>query len=116
MTTVNQTLTLEKLNLVDGDFIKSEDWFDLICEDGGFTAKNQYITFNSNGNEVVVDFDLSVSGKVTHDRGDYWTPPYTDVDIKEIDLDILSVHINDWEVELNGAIETWLVSEIKKNL
>lgn len=116
MTTVNQTLTLENLNLIDRSFIKSEDWFDIIFEDGGFTAKNQYITFNSNENELVVDFDLSVSGKVTHDRGDYWNPPFTDVEVSSIDVDILTVYINDWELELNESIENWLVSEIKKNL
>ena len=110
------TIKLNNLKFIDGDFLKSEDWMEKIYESGEFTRKAEFITFECNGVEVVVDFDLSVSGRVEHDPGDYWTPPYTDVDITDVDVEVKYLIVDEWEVELTKEIEDFLVKEIKNYL
>jgi hypothetical protein len=116
MNTATKNYQLGHLKMTEGFFYKSDEWLEAIEEDGGFAAKNQYIIFNSNGIEVIVDFDISVTGNVSHSVGDWYTPSHTDVDIMDIDIDIISLHVDDWEVELNPEIEDFLKIEIKKNL
>lgn len=117
MTTTNQTYHISELNLIDGSFERSNNWDDLIMEgNGGFVAKNQYIVFDSLGVEVVIDFELLVTGRVSHDPGDWWNPPYTDVDVDDIEIDINSIHIDDCEVELTQEVIDFFTIEVKKNL
>jgi hypothetical protein len=111
------SLNLINLKLVDGYYTKSEDWDDLICEnEGSFSKDEEYMIFNLDGLEVVINYELSVNGRVQHDPGDYWTPSYTEVDIIDEDITISSVTIDDYELELNKEIESLLEKEIKKNL
>lgn len=114
--TKTYSLNFNNLKLIDGDYTKSDDWFEMICENGCFSTDSQYMTFSSDGIDVVVDFDLSVIGSVSHDPGDYWTPPYTDVDISEVEVNVTSLHIDEWEVELTKELKNFLEVEIKKYL
>ena len=109
-------INLNNLKLKDSDFTKSDDWDDLILENGGIREENQFMIFESDGSEVIVSFDLCVSGKIYRDSGDYLNPPYTDVEITDIDIDIVSVTINEYEVELTKESEVDLEQEIKKYL
>ena len=110
------SLNLNNLQFVHGDFTSVDYWFDMICESGGFSNDNQWMIFKSDGIEVVVDFELTVSGKVTHDPGDYWTAPYTDYDYEDISVSVTSLHIDDWSVELNSELKSLFEIEIKKHL
>ena len=109
-------INLNNLKLKDSDFIKSSDWEDLIIENDCFRGENQFMIFESDGSEVIVGFDLFVSGKIYRDSGDYLNPPYTDVEITDIDIDIVSVTIDEYEVELTKESEVDLELEIKKYL
>lgn len=109
-------IELNNLKFIDGDFLKSENWIENIYEHDEFTRKSELITFECNGVEVIVSFDLSVSGRVEHDPGDYWTPPYTDVDITDVDVSVNQLFIDDNEFELTKEIKSTLEQEIKKYL
>ena len=109
-------IELNNLKFIDGDFLKSEDWMENIYESGDFTRKAEFITFECSGCEVIINFDLSVSGRVEHDPGDYWTPPYTDVDITYVDVSVNQLFIDDNEFELTKEIKSNLEQEIKKYL
>ena len=85
------SLDLNNLKLTDGDYTKAEDWEELICEnEGSFSKDEEYMIFDSNGIEIVINYELSVSGRVDYDPGDYYTPPYSDFDITYEDIFILS--------------------------
>jgi hypothetical protein len=72
--------------------------------------------FDCDGIEVNVNFELYVSGRVDHDPGDYWTPPYTDVDITDFDVTITEVYIDDYDVELTKEMKRTLEKVVKNNL
>lgn len=109
-------INLDKLKLKDSDFIKSSDWEDLIIENDGVRGENQFMIFESDGSEVIVNFDLCVSGRIYRDSGDYLNPPYTDVEITDIDVDITSLTVDEYEVKLTKEFEANLELEIKKYL
>ncbi len=103
--------------LIDGDYKKSEDWYELIDdEDSSFTREEEMMIFDCLGIEVVVYYTLSVDARVDYDPGDYWTPPCCDVDIISEEITINSVYIDDYELELTKDINIALEKEIKKYL
>lgn len=109
------SVNLNNLKIKDKDVV--DDWEDLICEnEGSFTRDYQYMIFDCDGIEVNVNFDLYVSGRVDYDPGDYWTPPYTDVDITDFDVTITEVYIDDYEVELTKEMKLTLEKVVKNNL
>ena len=109
------SINLKNLKLKDKDVF--DDWENLICEnEGSFTSDGQYMTFDCDGIEICVDFELSVCGKVYHDGGDYWTPPYTEVDVTEVDVTIQNLYVDDWEVELTREMKKDLEKAVKNNL
>jgi len=110
------SLKLNNLKLQDGDYVKSSNWDEKIYESGGFSRDDQFMVFNCDGIEVVVDFELTVAGRVSYDPGDYWTPPYTDIDFTDIEVKVKSLVVDEWEVELTKEIEDFLVKEIKNYL
>ena len=114
--TKTYSLDFNNLHLIDGDYTKTDDWYEMICENGCFSTDTQYMKFSSNGIDVVVDYDIFVVGKVSYDPGDYWTPSYTDVDIAEVEIKVTALHVDDWKVELTEELIKFLEVEIKKYL
>jgi hypothetical protein len=109
------SVNLNNLKIIDKEVVG--DWEDLICEnEGSFTRDCQYMIFDCDGVEVNVNFELSVSGRVDHDPGDYWTPPYTDVDITDFDITITDFYIDDYDVELTKEMKRLLEKVVKNNL
>lgn len=110
------TFNPNNTNLVDGDFIKDNDFADKIYEDGSFTLNDQWMSFDCNGVNITIDYEISVSGTSSYDGGDYWTPPSYDVDIDSVDITINSVHIDEYEVELTSDLKKVFENLINKSL
>lgn len=105
------------LNGEDSDFAKSSSWEDTIIDEGGsFFKDHQYMSFNGSGFELSVQFDLLVSGRFSFDSGDYCTPPCSECEIEEVDINIIGVSIDGYEVELTTDIIDLFKGAIKKNL
>lgn len=101
-----------KVKLDESDFQKNDNWSKLICENDGSFSEDGLIVFDLNGIESYVNFKLNVSGRIYHDRGDYWTPPYTDVDINYVDVEIDEFYIDDVKVELTKEMTSILEKKI----
>lgn len=120
-TMITYLINFQNLKVSDKDIVNNNDFEELILEnEGSFTRDDQVIWFKSDDLgedvEVSVEYEIYVSGSVDHDPGDYWTPPYTDVDINDIDIEIKSVYIDDIDLELTKEIETILLTKIKQEL
>jgi hypothetical protein len=118
---ITYLINFQNLKVSDKDIVNNNDFEELILEnEGSFTRDDQVIWFKSDDLgedvEVSVEYEIYVSGSVDYDPGDYWTPPYTDVDINDIDIEIKSVYIDDIELELTKEIETILLNKIKQEL
>ena len=109
------TYTLDFNNLTVTDKYVDSDWDELICEhEGCFSSSDQYITFDCDGVEVCVNFELCVSGHVIYDAGDYWTPPYSETEISDVDIDITSVLIDDYELSLDSELKSSFNQIVRK--
>lgn len=108
------TIDFQQLDNVNYKDIQ-DDWDNLICEnEGSFSREDQVISFDVDGNELVVCFELNVSGRVDYDPGDYWTPSYTDVDITDVDIYISNVYLNDYDLPLDKETTRLLEKKILK--
>lgn len=105
------------INLVDYDCKKSDEWEDLICEnEGHFSREGEYMAFDVDGLNLIIFYDLDVSGKIDYDPGDYYTPSYTDVEITDETIDITQVILDDYNIELTKELDKVFSEVIKKNL
>ncbi len=115
MTDFIKTYSIDFDNLEVKDKYVDSDWDELICEhEGCFSSNDQYIMFNCNGIEVCVNFELCVSGYVSYDPGDYWTPPCSDTNITDVDVNIESILVDDYEVDFGKETLRFLESKIKE--
>ena len=110
------TFNTGNTKFVDGEFIKNDDIYDKIYEDGSFTLDDQWMSFDCNGVSIVVDYEISVSGSSSYDSGDYWTAPSSDVDIDSVDIYVTAVSIDEYEVELNPTLISIFEKIIEKSI
>jgi hypothetical protein len=109
------SIDFDQIKLVDKDIVSNDQYGGLIIEnDGYFTNSEQFLFFEDNsGVELCITYTISVSGIVDYDPGDYYTPPYSDVDIKDVYIEIDSFTINDTEVKLNKELTEVLAKKVK---
>jgi hypothetical protein len=104
-------------NLVDSDCLKADDWEELICEnEGHFSREGEFMIFEVDGLDLVISYDLEVSGRVEYDPGDYWTPPYSDFEVTNETIDVTEVTLDDYEIELTKELKFLFSEVVKKNL
>lgn len=111
------SLNFNNLTIKHKDVVDIDEWSDLVYEnDGSFMRDFQYICFDCDGIEVVVDYSLEVEGSISHSSGDYWTPSYTEVEIDNVNININSLNIDEYDVLLNDTLVNTLKIEIKKQI
>ncbi len=104
-------------NLIDTDCSKKEDWEELICEnEGRFSREGEFMAFEVDGLDLVIVYDLDVSGRIEYDPGDYYTPPYSDCEITNESIDVTEVTLDDYNIELTKELKQLFSEVVKKNL
>ena len=104
-------------NLIDTDCSKKEDWEELICEnEGRFSREGEFMAFEVDGLDLVIVYDLDVSGRIEYDPGDYYTPPYSDCEITNESIDVTEVTLDDYNIELTKELKKLFSEVVKKNL
>jgi hypothetical protein len=103
--------------LVDFDCKKSDEWEELICEnEGHFSREGEFMAFEVDGLDLVISYDLEVSGRIEYDPGDYYNPPYSDCEITDETIDVTEVTLDDYNIELTKELKKLFSEVIKKNL
>ena len=111
------TFNPKNSKLIDGDFVKSDNFSEMIYEnDGSYHNDCQYMTFDCNGLKIDVNYEIGISGSISEDSGDYWTPPSCDVDVDDVDIYVTNVYINEDDVELTPELKTLFKNIVDKNL
>jgi hypothetical protein len=104
-------------NLVDSDCLKSDEWEELIYEnEGHFIREGEFMAFEVDGLDLVISYDLEVSGRTEYDPGDYYNPPYSDFEITNEDIDVTDVTLDDYNIELTKELKVLFSEVIKKKL
>jgi hypothetical protein len=111
------TFNPKNFKLIDGDFISEDSFTDKIFEESGSFCDNaQWMSFKCGELTIDVNYEISVSGSIFEDSGDYWTPPSCDVDIDDVDVTITDVLINEDEVELTPELKKIFINIVNNNL
>ena len=111
------TFNLKNFKLIDGDFISEDSFVDKIYEESGsFCDDTQWMSFKCGELTIDVNYEISVSGSIFEDSGDYWTPPSCDVDVDDVDVTITDVLINEDEVELTPELKKIFINIVNNNL
>lgn len=115
MTTYLLDFDTLKLNDEYSEYLTSDQWEEEVCENEGSISEEGMIVFkDSNGLECYANFKLCVSGTIDHDPGDYWTPPYTDVEIDDVEIDVSEFYLDDVLVDLTTEMRKALTDKIYK--
>ncbi len=111
------TPNFENLKYTDGDFARSEDFGDSIyAHEGSFCEKDQSITFDCDGVEVQVTYELDVTAHILEEAGDYWNPSTGEAVIDNIDININEVLIDNVLTVLDNVSILKIERAIKTDL
>lgn len=92
----------DNLKWIDGDFLDIESLVDMIYEnEGSFTQGEQSMSFDVDGKDVTVNYEVYVEGTIDEEVADYWTPSSCDVELTNVDVTINEVYIDGELVNLD---------------
>jgi hypothetical protein len=72
--------------------------------------------FDVDGLDLLIIYDIEVSGRIDYDPGDYFTPPYSDYEITYEAIDVTEVILDDYNIELTKELKKLFSEVIKKKL
>ena len=109
------TFNPSKSKLICGDYKPSSEFENLIYDgEGSSTETDQLVELECDGFKIIVSYDLYVVGSISYERGDYWTPDYTSVDVDDVDITITAITIDEYEVELTKEMSKIFENIVKQ--
>jgi len=109
------TFNPSKSKLICGDYKPSSEFENLIYDgEGSSTETDQLVELECGGFKIIVSYDLYVVGSISYERGDYWTPDYTSVDVDDVDITITAITIDEYEVELTKEMSKIFENIVKQ--
>lgn len=109
------TFNPSKSKLNWGDYLPSSDFENRIFEgEGSSSETDQFVELECDGFKIVVTYDLFIDGTISYDRGDYWTPDYTEVNVTTFDVTIKSIEIDEYEVEMTKEMAQLFETIVKQ--
>ena len=113
----NYIIDIEDVTLTGMEVRDRDDWGIHIYEgEGSFTDKFQSMDFTTNGFDISVSFDLTVSGWFERSGGGYMEQEEERLHITDVDVDVTNFLINDSDVLLNIETSRVLENIIKKQI
>jgi len=100
------SFNLKSAKITDGQFLKSQEFENEIAEQtGSFSLNDEMITFDCEGLDICIIYDLDVSGDYEEDGGDYWTAPSCEVYLTDVVVTITQMTIDEYDVELTPQLK-----------
>ena len=104
----------------DGDYSSYDDFGELIDKYEGRFNLEQSLSYDlsDDSTEYLLNiyYNLEVSGYNSYCPGDFWTPPDSSLEIEETNVTLVSVDINEFELELFEDLENKFIALIEKKI
>lgn len=97
------SLNYKEISIIDGDYTHSDNWAEVMDSDY-LEQRDCWLSFNSNGFEVTIDFDFSVSATSSYSPGDYYSPAEESFEVDSVDITIKSMEIDGYNVPLTNEL------------
>jgi hypothetical protein len=107
------SVDFKKLEVFEKYTIDESEINDLLVDYDGSFSIDQSVNFTQGDSDISVDYKMNVDGVVKYHSGDYFNPSYTDVYVKNIDIDITSVDIDGEKYEPSEDITKIIIDKIK---
>jgi hypothetical protein len=111
-------MTIDILNeakLIENTAPSESSWDELLEEHEGCFTESGEIFFKIGQDTLDMDFEICVTGHCEYDPGDYWTAPYSETVIEDIDIQIETVFLNGDEIQVSDEFKSELVKLIEKS-
>jgi hypothetical protein len=113
MISTEHVIDFDNLVLTDKDVFG--DWECLIYEnDGRYSQESQALFFDFKGIEVIIGFDLAISGTSWYQPASYMQPEEGETEITDIDIDVDYLWIGDDEIKIDNDLKKTLTEVVKK--
>ena len=97
------------------DFTTSSNFEDLIFDGEGYASlTDEFMDLSCDGFNIVVTYNVNLSGRISHSSSDYWTPSYTEVEVDEVDITITAITIDEYEVDLTKELVSVFEKVVKQ--
>jgi len=97
------------------DFTPSSEFENLVFDGEGFASlTDEFMDLSCDGFNIVVTYNVNLSGHIFYERGDYWTPDYTSVDVDDVDITITAISIDEYEVDLTKELVSVFEKVVKQ--
>jgi hypothetical protein len=108
-------INMENLVLKSKDVVG--DWESLIYEgDGYYNDEFQSLTFDSNGVEILIGFEITIRGNHWYKPASYMEPEDGEVNITDVDINVNAFLIDDSDVEFDSDMKKKLTNIVKNQL
>ena len=108
-------INMENLVLKSKDVVG--DWESLIYEgDGYYNDEFQSLTFDSNGVEILIGFEITIRGNHWYKPASYMEPEDGEVNITSVDINVNAFLIDDSDVEFDSDMKKKLTNIVKNQL
>lgn len=116
------TIDFRKAKLHDGDFIHANHFSDSLNDDDNYgnISADGWMQFCIEGSDhfIDVEFVQEIAGHFTYCPGDYWTPPDSSFELTTDEIRIVSIRIDEIEIEIakdfERIVESLVDAEIHK--
>lgn len=113
MTSTEHVIDFDNLVLTGKEVF--DEWEYLICEnDGHYSDDFQCLYFDYKGIEVVIGFELAISGWSWYRPATYMEPEEGETHITSVDIDVNYLWINDEEIVPDKELKKTLEGVVKK--
>jgi hypothetical protein len=109
------TIDFSEMTFIDGDFLNLSSINESIGSEC-YIKEDQWIAFEYNNIDICAYYTLEVIGHNEYDKGDYYTPPYSETIIDHFEIKLEKVLIEDTELILNNDIINTFEKSIDKIL
>jgi hypothetical protein len=109
-------MILDNIKLVEKDITCREDWVYILKEGDGFLSIDEQILWfeTKNGEEITIQYSLFVEANSYFYPGDITEPSYTEINVKDFEINIKSVYLNDVDYSVSEEEKLKIESIIKE--
>ena len=106
-------LNFDEIVFKSGEFVNSSEFEEnLEEEENSFERTDEHIIFSCSGIEMIAYYTLNVYGSSSYYSGDYDNEPYGETSIDDFEIELTSLYIDDYFVQLTKDVIDVIEKEI----
>ena len=110
------TLDIKTLKPKHGEFLNHREMLQIIEEERCSTIREQFMSFDINGKDLCVGFEVYFEGRSILEKGDYYTPDFISTEITNQEINLEGITLDGDEIELHPDTISLFIKLIENNI